>query len=64
VNSLEALDSAYAFHTSGRFELLASEHVPFVKLGATDADGALLEAIVSDEAWYASSAYLVPVRAA
>jgi hypothetical protein len=49
VSSLEALDSAYAFHTSGRFELLASEHVPFVKLGATDADGALLEAIASDE---------------
>lgn len=46
---LEQLDAAHAFHTSGRFELLAVEHVPFVQLGATDADAELRRAIESDE---------------
>jgi hypothetical protein len=49
VSVLEELDAEHAFHTTGRFELLAMEHVPFADLGASDADGALRSAIMSDD---------------
>jgi hypothetical protein len=49
VTVLAALDREHAFHTTGRFELLASEHVPFVDMGAADVDGALRDAICADD---------------
>jgi hypothetical protein len=44
-NTLEILDEQFAFQTSGRFDLLASEHVPYATLGATDVDSALRRSI-------------------
>jgi hypothetical protein len=42
---LEALDKEFAFQASGRFDLLAGEHVPYSVLNAPDVDGALKRAI-------------------
>ena len=44
-DTLEILDEQFAFQTSGRFDLLASEHVPYATLGATDVDSALRRSI-------------------
>lgn len=46
---LATLDDEHAFHTSGRYDLLASEHIPFAALGAEDVDGALRTAIAAEE---------------
>ena len=42
---LERLDTEFAFQSSGRFDLLAGEHVPYASLNASDVDGTLLRAI-------------------
>jgi hypothetical protein len=44
-DTLEILDEQFAFQTSGRFDLLASEHVTYAALGATDVDSALRRSI-------------------
>jgi hypothetical protein len=43
--ALETLDRQFAFQTSGRFDLLVGEHVPYSELGAPDVDGALRRSI-------------------
>ena len=43
-DTLEILDEQFAL-TSGRFDLLASEHVTYATLGATDVDSALRRSI-------------------
>jgi Cdc6-like AAA superfamily ATPase len=43
--TLETLDGEFAFQTSGRFDLLAGEHVPYTALGASDVDADLARAI-------------------
>ncbi len=42
---LPRLDDEFAFQTSGRFDLLADEHVAYVTLGAPDVDGELRRSI-------------------
>lgn len=42
---LETLDREFAFQSSGRFDLLSGEHVPYCALGAPDVDGALKRAV-------------------
>lgn len=44
-DTLQTLDHEFAFQTSGRFDLLAGEHVPYSMLGAPDVDGALRRSI-------------------
>jgi hypothetical protein len=46
---LQALDDQFAFQTSGRFELLAGEHIPYSTLGAQDVDGTLRRSIERGE---------------
>jgi type II secretory pathway predicted ATPase ExeA len=46
---LEQLDNEFAFHTSGRFDLLAGEHIPYVDLGASDIDATLRRSIERGE---------------
>jgi ABC-type transport system involved in cytochrome bd biosynthesis fused ATPase/permease subunit len=46
---LQVLDDEFAFQTSGRFDLLADEHVPFARLGAADVDAALRRSIERGE---------------
>jgi|ERR1022692_3410573 Tfp pilus assembly pilus retraction ATPase PilT len=43
--ALQTLDDEFAFQTSGRFDLLAGEHVAYTALGAPDVDGALRRSI-------------------
>jgi len=43
--TLSLLDDRFTFQTSGRFDLLIDEHVPYPQLGAADVDGALRKAI-------------------
>jgi hypothetical protein len=40
-DTLQTLDNEFAFQTSGRFDLLAGEHVAYTTLGAPNVDGAL-----------------------
>ena len=42
---LERLDAEFVFQSSGRFDLLAEEHIPYSQLGARDVDGALRRSI-------------------
>jgi type II secretory pathway predicted ATPase ExeA len=42
---LERLDREFAFQTSGRFDLLAEEHIAYSTLGAPDVDLALHKGI-------------------
>jgi hypothetical protein len=42
---LQRLDDGFAFQTSGRFDLLAGEHVAYTVLGAADVDDALRRSI-------------------
>ena len=42
-DTLQTLDDEFAFQTSGRFDLLAGEHVAYTALGAPDVDGARCE---------------------
>jgi hypothetical protein len=53
VTLLAELDGAQAFHTSGRFDLLAIEPFRSTDMGAAGVDGALRDAIYSDDgvAW-------------
>jgi Cdc6-like AAA superfamily ATPase len=44
-DTLRTLDDEFAFQTSGRFDLLAGEHVAYTALGAPDVDGALRKSI-------------------
>ncbi len=44
-DTLLTLDHEFAFQTSGRFDLLAGEHVAYSVLGAPDVDGALRRSI-------------------
>jgi len=44
-DTLQTLDDEFAFQTSGRFDLLAGEHVAYTTLGAPDVDGALRRSI-------------------
>lgn len=44
-DTLHTLDDEFAFQTSGRFDLLAGEHVPYSVLGAPDVDSALRRSI-------------------
>jgi hypothetical protein len=44
-DTLQTLDDEFAFQTSGRFDLLAGEHVAYTVLGAPDVDGALRRSI-------------------
>jgi Cdc6-like AAA superfamily ATPase len=46
---LQTLDDEFAFQTSGRFDLLAGEHVAYSALGAPDVDGALRRSIERGE---------------
>ena len=46
---LQMLDDEFAFQTSGRFDLLAGEHVAYSALGAPDVDGALRRNIERSE---------------
>jgi Cdc6-like AAA superfamily ATPase len=48
-DTLQALDDEFAFQTSGRFDLLAGEHVAYSALGAPDVDGALRRSIERGE---------------
>ncbi|MHB1539656.1 MAG: hypothetical protein ACYCUM_14715 [Solirubrobacteraceae bacterium] len=45
LKALQTLDERFAFQTSGRFDLLAGDHVPYRDLGAPDIDGALRRSI-------------------
>jgi len=44
-DTLQTLDQEFAFQTSGRFDLLAGEHVAYTVLGAPDVDDALRRSI-------------------
>lgn len=44
-DALRSLDEHFAFQTSGRFDLLSAEHVPYSRLGAPDVDRALRRSI-------------------
>jgi hypothetical protein len=44
-DTLEILDRQFAFQTSGRFDLLAHEHIAYASLGAADVDTALRRSI-------------------
>jgi Cdc6-like AAA superfamily ATPase len=46
---LQQLDDEFAFQTSGRFDLLAGEHVPYSMLGASDVDDDLRRSIERGE---------------
>ena len=46
---MQALDDSFAFQTSGRFDLLAGEHVPHATLGAEDVDRELRRSIERGE---------------
>jgi hypothetical protein len=48
-DTLQTLDAGFAFQTSGRFDLLADEHVAYSTLGAPDVDGALRRSIERGE---------------
>lgn len=48
-DTLQALDDGFAFQTSGRFDLLAGEHVAYSALGAPDVDGTLRRSIERGE---------------
>jgi Cdc6-like AAA superfamily ATPase len=48
-DELLRLDRELAFQTSARFDLLASDHVPHVELGARDVEGAVERAIAKGE---------------
>ena len=48
-DALETLAAEFAFQTSGRFDLLASEHVPYSAMGASDVDDALRRSIERGE---------------
>lgn len=48
-DALQVLDDGFAFQTSGRFDLLADEHVPYATLGATDVDRELRRSIERGE---------------
>ncbi|HTC71341.1 MAG TPA: hypothetical protein VK655_00535 [Solirubrobacteraceae bacterium] len=48
-DTLQALDAEFAFQTSGRFDLLAGEHVAYSTLGAPDVDGTLRRSIERGE---------------
>jgi hypothetical protein len=43
--TLQKLDEQFVFQTSGRFDLLAGDHVAYSIFGASDADGALRRSI-------------------
>lgn len=47
--TLEVLYDQFAFQTSGRFDLLPSDHLPYVALGAPDVDGDLRRCIERGE---------------
>lgn len=49
LKALQTLDEQFAFHTSGRFDLLAGDHVPYRDLGAPDVDAALRRSIERGE---------------
>lgn len=42
---LQELDDRFAFQTSGRFDLLANEHIGYAALGASDVDATLTRSI-------------------
>jgi hypothetical protein len=48
-DTLQTLDAEFAFQASGRFDLLAGEHVAYTTLGAPDVDGALRRGIERGE---------------
>lgn len=48
-DTLQRLDVEFAFQTSGRFDLLAGEHVGYSTLGAPDVDSALRRSIERGE---------------
>jgi Cdc6-like AAA superfamily ATPase len=49
LEALRRLDEQFAFQTSGRFDLLAGDHVPYRVLGARDVDETLRRAIERGE---------------
>lgn len=49
LDALQRLDAQFAFQTSGRFDLLAGDHVPYRDLGAPDVDRALQHSIERGE---------------
>lgn len=49
LDALQHLDRQFAFQTSGRFDLLAGDHVPYRTLGARDVDETLRRCIERGE---------------